>query len=80
MNSQPVQACQLSQSEIRGIVAEAETDERGEVAYTEHIKLWVPIIFELRKSKIHEVHAERTLIMMGAKTTQVLLIIVIVCT
>lgn len=55
MSSEAVQqACQLSESEIRGIVAEAETDERGEVAYAEHIKLWVPIIFELRKSKIYE--------------------------
>eukprot|EP00930_Biecheleria_cincta_P081846 TRINITY_DN7124_c0_g3_i1.p1 TRINITY_DN7124_c0_g3~~TRINITY_DN7124_c0_g3_i1.p1 ORF type:complete len:712 (+),score=184.14 TRINITY_DN7124_c0_g3_i1:31-2166(+) len=54
MKSEPVQACQLSEAELRGFIAEAEIDERGEVAYVDHIKTWVPIIFELRKSRIYD--------------------------
>lgn len=55
MKSEPVQACQLSEAELRGFIAEAEIDERMmEVAYVDHIKTWVPIIFELRKSRIYD--------------------------
>jgi len=54
MKSEPVQACQLSEAELRGYIAEAEIDERGEVRYHDHIKTWVPIIFELRKSRIYD--------------------------
>jgi len=54
MRNESVQQCQLSDAELRGFVAEAEIDERGEVAYVEHIKTWVPIIFELRKSRVYD--------------------------
>jgi len=54
MKSEQVQACQLSEAELRGYIAEAEIDERGEVRYHDHIKTWVPIIFELRKSRIYD--------------------------
>lgn len=54
MRSEAVQQCQLSDAELRGFIAEAEIDERGEVAYAEHIKTWVPIVFELRKSRIYD--------------------------
>ncbi|CAE7490790.1 engB [Symbiodinium natans] len=42
------------EAELRGFVAEAEIDQRGEVAYVDHIKTWVPILFELRKSRIYD--------------------------
>mmetsp|Transcript_3238 Transcript_3238/g.7651 ORF Transcript_3238/g.7651 Transcript_3238/m.7651 type:complete len:677 (+) Transcript_3238:66-2096(+) len=45
---------QLSEAELRGFVAEAEMDQRGEVPYVDHIKTWVPILFELRKSRIYD--------------------------
>lgn len=54
MRSESVQSCQLSESELRGFIAEAEIVERGQVAYQEHIRTWVPIIFELRKSRIYD--------------------------
>mmetsp|Transcript_25638 Transcript_25638/g.59250 ORF Transcript_25638/g.59250 Transcript_25638/m.59250 type:complete len:684 (-) Transcript_25638:82-2133(-) len=54
MRHEHVQQCQLSDAELRGFIAEAELDERREVAFVEHVKTWVPIIFELRKSKIYE--------------------------
>jgi len=54
MKHESVQACQLSEAELRGFISEAEIDERGEVAYVDHIRTWVPIIFELRKSRIYD--------------------------
>eukprot|EP00933_Yihiella_yeosuensis_P016976 TRINITY_DN14330_c2_g3_i2.p1 TRINITY_DN14330_c2_g3~~TRINITY_DN14330_c2_g3_i2.p1 ORF type:complete len:741 (+),score=168.29 TRINITY_DN14330_c2_g3_i2:85-2223(+) len=54
MKHESVQQCQLSEAELRGFIAEAEIDEKGEVAYVEHIKTWVPILFELRKSRIYD--------------------------
>ncbi|CAE8683669.1 unnamed protein product [Polarella glacialis] len=54
MHHESVAACQLSEAELRGFVAEAEIDALGEVAYVEHIKTWVPILFELRKSRIYD--------------------------
>jgi len=50
----PVQQQQLSDAELRGFIAEAELEERNEVAYVDHIKTWVPILFELRKSRIYD--------------------------
>lgn len=44
----------LSEAELRGFIAEADLDERGEVSYGDHIKTWVPIIFELRRSRIYD--------------------------
>lgn len=50
-----VQQQQLSDAELRGFIAEAELDEeRNEVAFVDHIKTWVPILFELRKSRIYD--------------------------
>mmetsp|Transcript_93733 Transcript_93733/g.201191 ORF Transcript_93733/g.201191 Transcript_93733/m.201191 type:complete len:743 (-) Transcript_93733:80-2308(-) len=54
MRNDAVQQCQLSEAELRGFIAEAEIDERGEVAYVDHIKTWVPIVFELRRSRIYD--------------------------
>mmetsp|Transcript_126714 Transcript_126714/g.253259 ORF Transcript_126714/g.253259 Transcript_126714/m.253259 type:complete len:697 (-) Transcript_126714:68-2158(-) len=51
----PVQQLQLSDAELRGFIAEAELDEeRNEVAYADHIRTWVLILFELRKSRIYD--------------------------
>merc|ERR1719507_1561853 len=51
----PVQQQQLSDAELRGFIAEAELDEeRNEVAYADHIRTWVQILFELRKSRIYD--------------------------
>merc|ERR1711881_820841 len=54
MHHESVQQCQLSDAELRGFVAEADIDERSEIQYVEHIKMWVPIIFELRKSRVYD--------------------------
>jgi len=55
MRHESVQACQLSEAEMRGFIAEAEVDtQTHEVAYVEHIKMWVPILFELRKSRVYD--------------------------
>lgn len=55
MRQESVQACQLSDPEMRGLIAEAEIDNVShEIAYVEHIKTWVPIVFELRKSRVYD--------------------------
>jgi len=54
MHHESVQQCQLSDAELRGFIAEADIDEREEIGYVEHIKMWVPIIFELRKSRVYD--------------------------
>jgi len=54
MHHEQVLQCQLSDAELRGFIAEAEIDERGEISYVDHIKTWVPILFELRKSRIYD--------------------------
>merc|ERR1719262_971294 len=54
MRHESVQQCQLSESEVRGFIAEAVLNEDNEIAYIDHIKTWVPIIFELRKSKVYD--------------------------
>eukprot|EP00929_Paragymnodinium_shiwhaense_P119860 TRINITY_DN91772_c0_g1_i1.p1 TRINITY_DN91772_c0_g1~~TRINITY_DN91772_c0_g1_i1.p1 ORF type:complete len:708 (-),score=221.30 TRINITY_DN91772_c0_g1_i1:92-2215(-) len=54
MRHESVMQCQLSDAELRGFIAEGDIDERGEIAYVEHIKTWVPILFELRKSRIYD--------------------------
>ncbi|KAF4638581.1 hypothetical protein TGRH88_061890 [Toxoplasma gondii] len=49
-----VASCRLSVEEITGFLAEVEVDEHHqEVAYQEHIKTWVPIVFEMRKSPVY---------------------------
>mmetsp|Transcript_8163 Transcript_8163/g.20152 ORF Transcript_8163/g.20152 Transcript_8163/m.20152 type:complete len:762 (-) Transcript_8163:294-2579(-) len=54
MQSPEAQQVQFSEQETRAFVANANVDENGEVAYVEHVRTWVPIIFELRKSAIYE--------------------------
>uniref|UniRef100_A0A7S1F5Z8 EF-hand domain-containing protein n=1 Tax=Noctiluca scintillans TaxID=2966 RepID=A0A7S1F5Z8_NOCSC len=53
MHHESVSQCQLSDAEMRGFLAEVAM-ERGEVLYVEHIRTWVPIIFELRKSRVYD--------------------------
>jgi hypothetical protein len=56
MHPDQVAQCQLQDHELRGFIAEAEIEMRGnsqEIAYVEHIKTWVPIIFELRRSHVY---------------------------
>merc|ERR1712093_423884 len=54
MRNEQVLQCQLSEAELRGFIAEAEVDDENEVAYVDHVKAWVPIVFELRKSRVYE--------------------------
>jgi hypothetical protein len=54
MRHEMVAQCQLSDAEIRGFIAEAVVDEDSEIAYQDHVKTWVPIVFELRKSRVHD--------------------------
>lgn len=70
LHGESLQHLQLSDAEIRGLVAEvrfvAEADigEQGKdkggagrgdkIAFADHVKTWVPIMFELRKARIYE--------------------------
>merc|ERR1719161_1060954 len=49
-----VQSCQLSEAELIGLAAEMSLDQNADVAYKEHVQTWVPILFELRKSRLYE--------------------------
>jgi len=49
-----IQQTGLLDHELRGFVAEAQVDAKGQFNYIEHVRLWVPIIFELRKSRWYE--------------------------
>lgn len=52
VNEKEVQGIQLTPCEVAGFVAEMQPDAEGFVAYGEHIKKWVPIIFEHRKNQL----------------------------
>lgn len=52
MRHEQVAQCQLSDAEMRGFIAEAPLDENGEIPYVDHVKTWVPILFEVRKSNV----------------------------
>jgi Ca2+-binding EF-hand superfamily protein len=52
INEKEVQAIQLTTFELNGFVAEMQTDADGFVPYGEHVKKWVPIIFEQRKNQL----------------------------
>lgn len=52
INEKEVQSTQLSTFEIAGFLAEMQPDEEGLVAYVDHIKKWVSIIFEQRKNRL----------------------------
>jgi len=54
-----VQSCQLSEPELRGLVAELVLDGNSEVAYKDHVQTWIPILFELRKSRIYEPYLQK---------------------
>lgn len=62
MKNESVQQCQLSESEVRGLIAEAEilnpstygNSTDGEIPYVKHFQTWVPLIFELRKSRVYD--------------------------
>uniref|UniRef100_A0A0G4I5T7 EF-hand domain-containing protein n=1 Tax=Chromera velia CCMP2878 TaxID=1169474 RepID=A0A0G4I5T7_9ALVE len=41
----------LREAELRGFLCEALVDN-GELVYSDHIKTWVPIIFEMRNAKV----------------------------
>jgi hypothetical protein len=43
---------QLTTCEMNGFIAEMVPDAEGFVAYSDHIKKWVPIIFEQRKNRL----------------------------
>jgi hypothetical protein len=47
-----VQALSLSEFETNGLAAEMALDENGLVVYHEHVRRWVPVIFEVRKSPL----------------------------
>jgi hypothetical protein len=51
-NEKEVQSTQLSAFEVNGFCAEMTTDADGLCLYADHIKKWVPIIFEMRKNKL----------------------------
>jgi hypothetical protein len=50
-NDPQVASCQLSYFELTGLAAEVSLDVNGQVPYIDHVKRWVPIIFELRKNQ-----------------------------
>lgn len=50
-NEREVQGTQLSTFELTGLLAEMDEND-GVVPYVEHIKKWVPIIFEQRKNRL----------------------------
>lgn len=51
-----VMSCQLSEPELCVLAAEMTLDARGEVVYGEHVKQWVPILFELRKHPLYSLY------------------------
>lgn len=51
-NEKEVQSCQLSDFELCGLAAEMAPDADGLIPYIDHIKKWVPIIFEHRRNRI----------------------------
>jgi len=52
VNEKEVQGTQLTTFEITGFASEMQADENGLVPYVDHIKRWVPMIFELRKNHL----------------------------
>jgi Ca2+-binding EF-hand superfamily protein len=51
-NEKEIQGLQLTSFEVTGFAAEMQMDMDGFVPYVEHIKKWVPIIFEQRKDQL----------------------------
>jgi len=52
VNEKDVQGTQLTTFEITGFASEMQPDENGLVPYVDHIKRWVPLIFEQRKNHL----------------------------
>jgi len=48
-NDAQIASCQLEDHEIVGFLAEMNPDDDGVVAYVDHVRTWMPIIFDLRK-------------------------------
>jgi len=51
-NEREVQSTQLSSFELTGFLAEMQPDSDGLVFYVDHIKKWIPLIFEQRKNRL----------------------------
>jgi Ca2+-binding EF-hand superfamily protein len=51
-NEKEIQNLQLSDFELTGFCAEMVADAEGFVYFVDHIKKWVPIIFEQRKNRL----------------------------
>jgi hypothetical protein len=51
-NEREVQSTQLSSFELTGFLAEMQPDADGLVFYVDHIKKWIPLIFEQRKNRL----------------------------
>jgi len=47
-----VEGCMLSELELCGLAAEMVQEANGEVIYTQLLRRWTPIVFELRKSQL----------------------------
>jgi Ca2+-binding EF-hand superfamily protein len=60
VNEKEIQGLQLSAYEITGFAAEMQPDTEGFVPYVEHVKKWVPIIFEQRKDRLLSRYLEST--------------------
>lgn len=57
-NDPQILACQLSEAEAAGFAAEVVLDPEGQVAYVEHVKRWVPIVFEIRKNQLLKIYVD----------------------
>lgn len=57
-NEKEVQQTQLSSFELNGFCAEMTVDADGLCLYVDHIKKWVPIVFEMRKNKLLQRYME----------------------
>merc|ERR1712060_990309 len=61
-NDVQMQSCQLSELEVCGLAAEMILDDNGNVAYVDHVKRWVPTVFELRKHELLGAYLQDTLL------------------
>jgi len=52
LSSEHVAVLRLTPAEVRGFIAELEPDD-SRVRYLDHVKKWVPILFDLRKCKVY---------------------------
>jgi hypothetical protein len=57
-NESQVQACQLNECELTGLMAEMSPDSSGQVVYSEYVKRVVSIIFQLRHNQLLNAYLE----------------------